>query len=44
MNININFRQCGWDNLYHKTLVRNSHSINLEKIENFFRKIHKNYS
>tara|TARA_A100001388_G_C28742794_1_gene487793 strand:- start:486 stop:1592 length:1107 start_codon:yes stop_codon:yes gene_type:complete len=41
MNININFRQCGWDNLYHRMLVRNDHSINLEKIENFFRKILK---
>ena len=41
MNININFRQCGWDNLYHRMLVRNDHSINLEKIENFLEKILK---
>ncbi len=39
MNINLHFRQCGWDNLYHRMLIKNDYTVNLEKIENFFRKI-----
>lgn len=49
MNANIHFRQCGWDNLYHRVLIKNEKTINIQKrkenieqyksfFENIFRK------
>ena len=39
LNINISFRQCGWDNLYHRILIKDEYSVKIEKIENFLKKI-----
>ena len=41
LGANINFLQCGWDNLYHRILVSNNVAVTLQSIEIFSRKILK---
>lgn len=39
LNKNINFRQCGWDNLYHRILIKDENKINIEKTKSFIKNI-----
>lgn len=37
LNVNINFCQCGWDNLYHRILIKNENSISILNIKNIIK-------